>query len=200
ASPEYRAVVTVDSNLNEYTSVYTENNVLNIGTKNGINCIFTKYIVDVYCPGVEAVSLSGSVSFEAKDKINSSSFKVDMSGFGKIDGNFECDDFSVSISGSGDMNCNVVCSAFSADVSGDANITFSGTVNSMDISISGAGDFNGSELRTNSAAVSTSGSATIRVWVLDTLKAVISGSGKVIYRGTPKIDYKSSGAGRLESV
>jgi len=200
ASQEYRAVVTIDSNLEEYVLLYTQNGTLNIGTKRGSNCLYTQYIVDVYCPGLTGISISGSARFEAKDKISVSSCKLQISGMGRMEGGFECKDFSIGVSGSGDISGQVVCTNFSADVSGSAKIVLSGSAKDMNISITGSGDFNGNELCANNAAVQISGSAVINIWALDTLKANVSGSGSVKYRGTPKIDYRGSGSGRLESV
>jgi len=180
ASQEYRVAVTVDSNLEEYTRVYTDGNVLKIGTKNGKSYSFTNYIVDVYCPTLSAVSSSGAVRFNGIDKIVASTFTLGISGSGKVNGTFECNKFEADISGSGEI-----------DVSGFAK--------EMNVSVSGSVTFNGKEFQTNNAAVTVSGSGRIHIWVLDYLKAKVSGSGKVTYRGNPKIDYSTSGSGRLES-
>ena len=180
ASQEYRAVVTVDSNLEEYTRVYTEGDVLKIGTKNGKSYFFTNYTVDVYCPKLSAVSVSGSVRFNGIDKINTSKFTLGVSGSAKINGTYECNKFD-------------------ADISGSSEIAVSGTAKEMSVTISGSVNFSGSEFQTNNANVRVSGSGNINIWVLDYLKARISGSGRVTYRGNPKIDYTGSGSGRLIS-
>ena len=199
-SREYRAVVTVDSNLEDAVRIYNQNDTLNIGTKRGRYYFFTKYIVDVYCPIISGVSISGSARFEGKDKISTPSFSSSISGFGKIEGSFECDDFSLSVSGSGDININIVCESVKANITGAAKIVLAGNARDLDINVSGSGDFNSSELCTNNAALQISGSAGIQIWVLDNLRATISGSGRVKYRGNPKVDFRGSGSGRLESV
>jgi hypothetical protein len=130
ASQEYRVAVTVDSNLEEYTRVYTEGNVLKIGTEERGSYSFTNYIVDVYCPKLSAVSMSGSVRFNGIDEINSSTFAAVISGSGKMNGTFECEEFSIRISGSG-------------------KITAKGSAKEMNISVSGSGDFFGSDFQTN---------------------------------------------------
>jgi hypothetical protein len=199
ASQEYRAVVTVDSNLAEYTRVYTEGDTLIIGTENGKSYSFTNYTVDVYCPKLNAVSVSGSVRFIGMDKINTSTFKLSISGSAKINGTFECDNFSARISGSWDMESRIECNKFDADISGSGKMDVSGTAKEMSISVSGSVIFSGKEFLTGNADVNISGSGNISIWVLDYLKARVSGSGKVRYRGNPKIDYTGSGSGRLES-
>jgi len=179
-SQEYRVVVTVDSNLEECTRVYTEGDTLKIGTKSRKSYSFTNYIVDVYCPKLNAVSTSGSVCFNGIDKISTSTFALDISGSAKANGSFECNNFSAHISGSGE-------------------IAVSGTAKEMGITVSGSAAFNGNEFQTNNAIVNISGSGKVRIWVLDYLKARMSGSGRITYRGNPKIDYIGSGSGRIKS-
>jgi len=199
ASQEYRVVVTVDSNLEEYTKVYTEGDTLKIGTKGGKSYSFTNYIVDVYCPKLSAVSVSGSVRFNGMDKINTSTFALAISGSGKINGTFECENFTTRISGSADIESHIECNRFEADISGSGKIAVFGYAKEMSVSVSGSVTFNGNEFQANSATINTSGSGTMRIWVLDYLKAKVSGSGRITYRGNPKIDYSVSGSGRLES-
>ena len=199
ASQEYRAVVTVDSNLEEYTMVYTEGDALKIGTKDGKSYSFTNYIVDVYCPKPSAVSISGSARFNGIDKINTSTFTLGISGSAKINGTFECDNFAARISGSGDVESHIECNKFETHISGSAKIAVSGAAKEMSISLAGSGTFTGNEFQTSNANVSISGSSRAHIWVLDYLKAKVSGSGKITYRGNPKIDYTGSGSGRLES-
>jgi hypothetical protein len=180
ASQEYRVVVTVDSNLEEYTRVYTEGNLLKIGTQEKKSYSFTKYIVDIYCPKLSAVSISGSVRFNGIDKIYTPIFELEISGSGRINAAFECENFSAKISGSGD-------------------ITAKGSAKETNISVSGSGEFKGNDFQTNNAIVDISGSGEMWICVLEHLKAKVSGSGKITYRGNPRIDYNGSGSGSLKS-
>jgi len=180
ASQEYRAVVTVDENLDEYVEIVVKNNVLNIGTKSG-SYSFTKFLVDIYCPVLSGVSVSGSGSFKSADQITASTFETSISGSGKIEGTVECDNFSARISGSG-------------------NMTVVGNSQNADIGISGSGKFNGNEFIINDATVRISGSGNVDIHVTDNLKANISGSGGVNYRGEPKTDINISGSGRVRNM
>ena len=100
ASEGYRVVITVDENLDEYVEISTENNVLNIGTKRNSNCSFTKFLVDVYCPVITSVSITGS---------------------GNFGGNIECDNFTANITGSGNITV--------SGKSENANIVITGSGN-----------------------------------------------------------------------
>jgi hypothetical protein len=84
-SQEYRAIVTVDSNLTDRIEVYTEGNALKIGVKQGRHCAFTQYTVDVFCPSIAGLSISGAARI-------------------KLRGN--CSDADISISGTGDFSGN----------------------------------------------------------------------------------------------
>ena len=176
-SQEYRVVVTIDENLDEYVEIVTRNNVLNIGFKSGAFSI-TKYSVDIYCPLLTGVSVSGSGRFRSVDKITSSTFETYVSGSGKIEGTIECENFTAKISGSG-------------------GITVIGNCKDAEIVISGSGRFNGDEFNINNATVRISGSGSATIYVSDNLKATISGSGRVNYRGEPKIESNISGSGRI---
>jgi hypothetical protein len=180
-SQEYRAVVTVDSNLDEYVEIKTRNNVLIIGTKNGHSYSFTKWVVDVYCPALTGISISGSGNFESMSKITVSTFDASVSGSGKINGTVECDTFHANISGSGKINI---------------------TGNSKDsrIDITGSGSFNGNEFSMNNTTVHISGSGKANICVSDNLDANVSGSGEISYRGNPQIDQKVSGSGRIKKL
>jgi hypothetical protein len=181
SSAEYRAVVTIDSNLNEYFETTVIGNVLIIRPKSGTGYTFTKNIVDVYCPVISEISISGSGKFEMLDTINVPKFKINISGSGKIYGNIECDDFSARISGSGNMN-------------------ISGNSEDADIYISGSGDFNGSEFKVNNYFVNISGSGKADIFVEDSLTARTSGSGDISFRGNAKFDFRSSGSGGLTKI
>ncbi|MCL2175764.1 MAG: DUF2807 domain-containing protein [Treponema sp.] len=198
AGKEYRIVITVDSNLEEYVEIETKNNVLNIRTQNG-SYLFTKFLVDVYCPVLKGVSISGSGSFSGNDKIIAASFEAIISGSGSINGIIECDDYTVNISGSGKVNVSITCNNLSADLSGSGNIIITGTGNNSNVRISGSGKFNGIDYKSNNVTARISGSGNMNIWAVESINAIISGSGSIKYRGTPKIDFNGSGSGQIRS-
>jgi hypothetical protein len=196
---EYRAVITVDSNLEKYVVLSIKNNILNVGLKNGLSYSFTKLMVDVYCPFITGVSVAGSGYFTSGDKIVTDNFAANISGSGKMEGSIECDTMSIIASGSGEMNSNIVCNKFYAEIGGFGKISITGTGKDANVDIAGSGNFNGIEFQNNTADVHVSGSGNVSIWVLEYLKPNISGSGNVKYRGTPKIDYSGSGSGKIIS-
>jgi len=183
-SQEYRAVITIDSNLEEYVAIFTKSNVLHIGIDDnwGNNRYsFTKYLVDIYCPVLTGITLSGSGNFYGVDEITASTFESVVSGSGNIDGTFVCNKFSAVISGSG-------------------KIKIDGTSNDANITISGSGKFVGNGFHTKNASINISGSGKANICVGDHLNAIISGSGEINYCGQPKVVSKVSGSGRIRKM
>ena len=181
-SEEYLAVITVDENLCGYVDVFTKNNTLNIGKEGILGCSFTKFLVEVYCPTLTGVKISGSGNFSGIDEITASSFEAGISGSGKMQGFVDCTNFSAKISGSGKM-------------------TMSGNAVNSNVEISGSGKFIGNELITANTTAGISGSGQANVHVSDYLEAKISGSGAVNYWGNPKtVNTKISGSGRVKKM
>ena len=172
ASPEYKIIITTDSNLIDMVETNVRNNTLNIGTRYG-NYSFSKFFVDIYCPAITGVSMSGSGKFTTDETITVSAFESEMSGSGKIEGTIDCETFSGKISGNSD----------------DSNI-----------SISGSGNFNGFDFIMKDAVVSITGSGKADVHVTDHLKAIISGSGSINYRGDPGLDSHVTGSGKITKM
>ena len=181
AGEKFHAVVTIDENLEEYIEIVTKNNVLNIGNKNGCSISPTKFTVDVYCPVLTGVSISGSGSFKNAEKITVSTFKSSIAGSGTIEGAIECGNYSASITGSG-------------------SIRLQGNINDANISITGSGNFNGNELNTKNTTIAITGSGNANICVSDNLKAKITGSGNINYSGNPKTDLSITGSGRIKNL
>jgi len=179
-SQEYRVVITTDSNLIDFVTANVRNNTLYLGTKSG-SFSFTSIYIDVYCPVITGITLSGSGSFNSNETISVSLFESHVSGSGKIEGTFDCTKFNARISGSG-------------------RITVYGNSNDSNITISGSGRFNGNAFSVKNATVHVSGSGNANVLVTDNLSANISGSGSINYYGSPKLSSSVSGSGRIRKM
>ena len=200
ASDEYRAILTIDENLKEYIIISTKDNTLNIGVESGCYISPTKFTVDVYCPVLTGVSISGSGIFKNSDTITATTFESKITGSGKMEGDIVCGDYSAKISGSGKINGAIECDNYSVTISGSGKVTTHGNSSNVDISISGSGKFDGNEFYTNNANINISGSGNASLYIEDYLNAVISGSGKVNYGGNPKIDSNIRGSGQIKSM
>ncbi|MDR2900277.1 MAG: DUF2807 domain-containing protein [Treponema sp.] len=181
-SAEEKILVTVDSNLENFTEIVVRGDKLIIGTKFGI-FNFTKYLVDIYSPNaLDGVSISGSGKFSSDEIINASQFDTVVSGSGSITVSLECEELSAVISGSGSMN-------------------ITGTAENLELEISGSGKFDGFDFIVEDADVEISGSGKANIHVTESLDAVITGSGEINYRGNPSdVDDRITGLGDINRL
>jgi hypothetical protein len=125
---------------------------------------------------------------------------VSISGSGDITGNeeFNSDRFYADITGSGDISLSVSAERLESNISGSGSIYLSGSADSYNAIITGSGDVDAFELRTRDSSVIITGSGNCRVNVLDRLKAKITGSGDVLYRGHPQTSKNITGSGKIK--
>ncbi|HEA21223.1 hypothetical protein LCGC14_0789430 [marine sediment metagenome] len=172
-----------EENLLEYIITEVKNGKLVIKQEKGINLkpSISKQGIRITVPveSIEALNLSGSGDIVGKMTLKTSDFKTAMSGSGDITLDLETSSISASMSGSGDMN-------------------LSGTTTDFEAAISGSGDIKAYDLVADNVEATVSGSADIKVTANKMLKARVSGSGDISYRGNPtKVDTKTSGSGDI---
>ena len=171
-----------EENLLEHIETKVQNGNLVIKTKNGINLksSWNKGItIIVPVETIIAVSLAGSGDIIGKKTIKTDNFSTSMTGSGDITLTIEAKSVKANMSGSGDINLNGLTSNFSAN-------------------LSGSGDIKAYALKADNVNAVVSGSANIKVSVKEQIKARVSGSGDISYRGNPtKVDTKTSGSGNI---
>lgn len=172
-----------ESNLLEYIITEVKDGQLNIKVEKGVNLKPSSWEdgirITVPVESIEAVKLSGSGDIVGKTVLKARNFKTAMSGSGDITLAIECDALDTSMSGSGDIN-------------------LSGSAKDFEVSISGSGDIKAYDLQADNVDATISGSADIKVTANKMLKARVSGSGDISYRGNPsKVDTKASGSGDI---
>ena len=75
-----------------------------------------------------------------------------------------------------------------------------GKTNDLEVSLAGSGDIHGFGLQANNTDVSIAGSGDIEIVSNKSLKARVSGSGDIQYKGNPaKEDTKVSGSGSINN-
>ncbi|MEO9893769.1 head GIN domain-containing protein [Aurantibacter sp.] len=172
-----------ESNLLKHIITEVKNGQLNIKTEKGYNLSPSSWKdgihITVPVESIDAVALSGSGDIVGKTKIKSSDFKTSMSGSGDITLDIDADNISTAMSGSGDIN-------------------LSGRAINFDATISGSGDIAAYDLEADNVEATVSGSANIEVTANKKIKARVSGSGDIDYKGNPeKVDTKTSGSGDI---
>jgi hypothetical protein len=139
--------------------------------------------VFITVPSIDQIKLSGSGNVEIEDFDQDNDLSVTISGSGNISMNeFEsAENLYVNLSGSGNFNARKL-------VTGFKNLT---------VRTSGSGNFNGFPVEVTECTASTSGSGSCYVNATDKLNATISGSGDIVYKGSPEIDIKDYSSGNL---
>jgi hypothetical protein len=87
---------------------------------------------------------------------------------------------------------------FVLDTSGATKVTLSGQANRLLASLTGASRLNAETLQAQDVEVSVTGAGRADVMATNSLKAAITGAGRVSYGGNPKsIEKKITGAGKI---
>lgn len=182
---EGELTLTGESNLLEYIKTEVKDGKLTIKQRKGVNLKPSNWnegiLIVVPVESINGVSLSGSGDIVGKTTLKSDNFKT-------------------SISGSGDITLQVEAKSVDASMSGSGDIRLSGNTTDFEVSVSGSGDIRAYDLEADFVDAQVSGSADIKVTAKEMLKARVSGSGDISFKGNPKkIDTKSSGSGDISS-
>lgn len=181
---EGNITIEAESNLIEYIVTEVKNGALVVKVLNNTNLKPSNnkpLIITIPYENIDYVSLSGSGDVWNEGTIVSSNFDA-------------------SISGSGDVVLKVSSSEAKASVSGSGDLTLKGSTTKLIASVTGSGDFHGFDLDSKDVDVSVTGSGDAGVNVSGELRARVTGSGDIEYRGNPtREDSKVTGSGSIEN-
>lgn len=172
-----------EENLLEYIITEVKDGKLVIKTEKGVNLKSSSWKsgirVTVPVESINSVTMSGSGDIVGKTTLKTNKFSTSMSGSGDITLDIEADSMNATMSGSGD-------------------IKLSGKATDFEATISGSGDIEAYDLEADNVYATISGSADIQVTANKSIKARVSGSGDISYRGNPeKVDTKTAGSGDI---
>lgn len=154
-----------------------ENGVLTIRNKTRLrNNHATAYLA---LPSLETVNLSGVSELRMEGKFSAPKLSFNLSGASEMRGDVETDELSIMLSGSSDA-------------------LMKGSAKNLTIVSSGASDFNGNELKTETAKVNASGASDANLYVTADLNVQASGASDIVYRGGAHVSNKAlSGSSSL---
>jgi hypothetical protein len=179
---EGKITIEGEENLLQYVVTEVKDNKLVIKTEKNINLkpSLNKTIkVTIPFKDIDNVSLAGSGDLTNTDTIKATDLKVSLASSGDIVLTVETNNVKGSLAGSGDL-------------------TLKGNTNNLEANIAGSGDFHGFNLQANNTEVSVAGSGDAKVVSNESLKARVSGSGDIEYKGNPKTeDSKVAGSGSI---
>ncbi len=175
--------IEAEGNLMEYLESDVRGGTLTIGTTSNVRLDPTQP-VNYYLTmtSLEAIEISSVGDIQAPD-LESEKFSIKISSTGNVTmGELIADELEVNISSTGDLN-----------IAG-------GQVNSQDVNITSTGNYQAQELSSDEADVSLSSNGSATIWVLDQLKANLSSTGDLHYRGNPTLDASTSSTGDVIPV
>ncbi|MGC1630888.1 MAG: head GIN domain-containing protein, partial [Gelidibacter sp.] len=184
AGTEGKIKIEGEENLLPYIITEVKNGNLSIKTENNISLQTSRNkTINITVPfeDISAVSLTGSGDVWNESMISTKGFKV-------------------SVTGSGDVKLNVDVNSIEANVTGSGEMDLNGKTNTLNVSVSGSGDFKGYNLDATDVDVSVTGSGDAKVVCNGHLKARVTGSGDINFKGSPKTeDSKVAGSGSISN-
>jgi len=161
-------------NLFDIIETSVVNGILNIKTTRHIDTSFPKGFfkkpINIYVSmdKITDLAMAGSGKLIGQTEINSDVLRLTNSGSGKVDLDVKAEQLSTTLSGSGTIN-------------------LKGTVTQHNLKLSGSGRIKAYNLTTEKTTALIAGSGSAYVNASEELSSKVSGSGRIRYKGNPKI-------------
>jgi hypothetical protein len=104
------------------------------------------------------------------------------------------------ITGSGDITCNINAPRIDAKLAGSGTLHIAGETRDVEVDIAGSGNYNGTDLKAENAAVKIAGSGDVSLFADARLEVKVMGSGSVKYRGNAIVNKKIMGSGSVLKI
>lgn len=199
-------------NIVDLLDIYVKNGKLNLGFKKNVKVSYNKLEIRVTSEDLNAVNVAGSGDFKFTNGLKTDQLKMNVAGSGDItasniqcsqvftanvagSGDIECKqlkaaDMDISVAGSGDLKIeNALVTSANASVAGSGTVKISGNADKANYSVAGSGDLYASDFKVQDISASVAGSGDIKCYAVEHLKARVSGSGTIGYKGNPELDY-----------
>ena len=199
-------------NIVDLLDIYVKGGKLNLGFKKNVKVAYNKLEIRVTSESLTSVIIAGSSDFNFINGLKTDHLQMNVAGSGDItanniqcsqgfsasvagSGDIECrllkaDDVNISVAGSGDLTIeNAQAISASASVAGSGTVKISGNADKADYSVAGSGDLYATDFKAQRISASVAGSGDIKCHAVEYLKARVSGSGSIGYKGNPEVDY-----------
>jgi hypothetical protein len=179
---DYAVTVEDDDNLLPYMETVVKNGTLEIHYRDGVSVTNDHAKIYVSASTLSDITTSGTSNITMSDLLhNPDKISFHASGTGSIDGQVDAPAISVSLSGTG-------------------TVKLGGRTKDFDCRISGVGHADCGNLQSENTTVDVSGVGDAHVFASVHLKASVSGTGSVYYRGNPqKPEIHTSGVGIVKA-
>lgn len=182
-SSTFKVSIEGQKNIIDLVEMEVKDGTLKVRFKKGYSVNYKKNLkIQVEAPSFAYLGMSGSGDVRANGALSGEKLDISISGSGDFDlTQLQYADVKVSISGSGDVD-------------------LGGTTERAELSISGSGDLKAKNLKAQSVRCRVSGSGDVSCFAAKELDALVSGSGDILYSGSPtSVKKKVSGSGDIEA-
>lgn len=199
-------------NIVDLLDIYVKNGKLNLGFKKNVKVSYNKLEIRVTSEDLNTVNVAGSGDFKFTNGLKTDQLKMNVAGSGDITAsNIQCSqEFTANVAGSGDIECkqlkaadmdisvagsgdlkieNALVTSANASVAGSGTVKISGSADKANYSVAGSGDLYANDFKVQNISASVAGSGDIKCYAVEHLKARVSGSGTIGYKGNPELDY-----------
>jgi len=199
-------------NIVDLLDIYVKNGKLNLGFKKNVKVSYNKLEIRVTSEDLNTVNVAGSGDFKFTNGLKTDQLKMNVAGSGDITAsNIQCSqEFTANVAGSGDIECkqlkaadmdisvagsgdlkieNALVTSANASVAGSGTVKISGNADKANYSVAGSGDLYANDFKVQNISASVAGSGDIKCHAVEHLKARVSGSGTIGYKGNPELDY-----------
>lgn len=180
---EHAVEVNAEENLLPYIETRIDGNKLIVKFRDDVNVDADKDIlVKVTTPVLTEASVMGS---------------GDISGNGKF---ISDNKIEINVLGSGNVNLELDAPSVEAKVTGSGDIAIRGNTKDAEYSTMGSGNIKAEDLKAENAEAKTMGSGNIKAFASVKLKATITGSGDISYKGGAAVTSNIHGSGSVRAV
>lgn len=175
--------IEAEDNLMEHLETEVSSGRLRIGTQDDVNLRATRpvnYYLTV--TGLDTIVITSSGDIQALD--------------------LEAERFSITINSSGNLEMGMLnADTLEVDIGSSGNLDIAGgEVKTQNVTISSSGNYTAQDLASDKAEVRINSSGSATIWVHDHLKAILSSSGDLRYRGDPAVDATTNSSGDVIQI
>lgn len=191
--------VYTSDNIVDLLDISVTGQTLNVKFKKGVSVSYDKLEIRISSATLDKIHIAGSGDVKLTNGLKTDNLNISVAGSGDIQGSdITCTNLTTSVSGSGDLKLSgISADCTEASVAGSGTTVLRGTTREASYRVAGSGDLFASDLQAKRVAASVAGSGDIKCHATDHLKARISGSGDIGYKGNPELDAPKKGIHKL---
>lgn len=196
--------IEAEDNLLPYLHTTVENGVLRISVEPLMTTLQPtrpiRYTLSVQ--SLDSLTLTGSGDISLGELAAQDSVLANLTGSGSLKVDLlSAASLTLTLSGSGDVDfADLQTGTLTTVINGSGAFTAAGKVDAQAAQLNGSGSYRASGLESASAEISVLGSGDGHLWVTETLKVRITGSGDVTYKGKAFLTKTILGSGGARSL